>query len=360
MVKLNNINFDRKEIKIDNMKKIIGIEKLPLAETYVSLEISDIPTAYINAIRRTGLNKLNGYCLTIPHDNNWNDTNDEFIIPQFISQRLNLIPLKPNIENFYKLIKFNLIIENNTFENRHIYTKDLKLVSGNLSEPIFNPTFKICTLRSGKKLVIKNIYISTGTGKDNSIYQVIRRPAYSHLDIEQYSHDDIYKKNGSMSDCSGYKLSSMVANPKHHLFTCVIPATNSNFNEIIFIFIDICLNIKNRINKIILFIQSINNNNKIIDKNIEYSTIKLSENNYESVLKVYDEGFTIKELIKRTLFDKIKDIINIKDNVNIYENLLTINIIYKIEIDNILIEVLKDIINIYDSLQNQFIDYIKK
>ena len=360
MVKLIAMKFDRKEINIDYMEKIIGIKKLPLADTYISIEISDISTAYINAIRRTGLNKIIGYCLTIPIDNDWNETNDNFIIPQFISQRLNLIPLKPNIESFYKSIKFDLIIENNTSENIDIYTKDLKLVSGYLPEPIFNPTFKICTLFSGKKIVIKNIYISTGIGKDNASYQIIKRPAYTHLDIEQYSYNETHTVHGEMSDCSGYKISSMIANPKHHLFTCVISATNNNFNELIFIFNEICINIKNRVDTIMKYIQSVVNDKKIVNKNISYVTIKLSENKYETTLKLYDEGYTIKELIKRTLFDKVSDIINIKDNVNIYENLLTINIIYNKNIDSILIEVLTDIINIYESLQSQFLLYIKE
>lgn len=358
-VELISINLTRKEINskvIPNLKKIIGYDYLPLVNTHVSIEIKGLSTAYINAFRRTSIDEMVGYALQVPNNINWNETDDEFMLPQFVVQRISLIPLKLNLGNDYNKITFDLIAENNGTTVMSIYSKDLKLVTGKLSEPIFNPTFKICILQPGRKISIKGIYIDTGLGKDNIVYQRVRCAAYKHLDIPQYDYKDTHLPDGKMSDYSGYKISSMESNPKHHIYTCIIPATNKDNTNITSLFTDVCNTIKERIRYILSYIES-TISNESSSQGIEYSIFQLSEGIYEGVLEIIGETYTIGELIKRTIYDLIPDIINVKYVIILHDDKLKINIQYKEHVTKILIKSLKYCLTTFDSLQKQFIQY---
>lgn len=358
-VELVSIKLNRKEISdknIPDIKKIIGINYLPLSNTYVSIEIKGISTAYINAFRRTSIDEMTGYALQVPVDMDWRDTTDEFMLPQFVIQRISLIPLKLNLGDDFNKITFDLNIENTSTNVLSIYSRDLKLVSGKLPEPIFNPTFKICVLQPGRKISIKGIYIGSGIGKDNSSFQRVRCGAYRHLDIPQYDYKDTHEPDGKMVDFSGYKISSMEANPKHHLYTCIITATNGDSAEIKTLFIEVCNNIKERLRYILSYIES-TVNNKSTNQGIEYSIFQLTEGTYEGILQIIGETHTIGELIKRTIYDLIPDIINVKYSIISHEDKLSISIQYKEHVTGILVKSLKYCLSTFDSLQKQIISY---
>lgn len=346
-IKLNYINIERKEIIID------GKSQLPLVNTYVTMDIQNVPVAYINAIRRVSLDELVGYALQVPINTDWSETDDVFMLPQFIIQRINLIPLKSMINIDVTNIKFDLIIKNNTVDVLPVYSSDLKLVSGKLLEPIFNSTFKICILQPNKQIVIKGIYISSDMGKNNIAYQRACCSMYKHLDIDEYDRKETHLMKGSQVDNSGYKISSMISNPQHHLFKCIIPATNNNPKEIISLFTDVCINIKKRLQFILSFIESAD----IKVQGIEYSVYQLIENGvYECVLTIINETYTIGELLKRTTFDLYPDIINVKYIILSHENSLKMVIQYKEHVTKILKNVILTCINQFESLQKQLIN----
>lgn len=342
------ISFDINRVSIDE-------KRIPLVNTYVSIEIKGISTAYINAFRRTSIDELPGYALQVPNDTDWNETTDEFMLPQFVIQRISLIPLKPNLGMDYSNIRFELNVVNMTGEILHVYSKDLILKAGNLTSPIFNPTFKICVLQPGKAIVIKNIYIATGVGKDNVAFQRVRCACYKHLDIEEYDRNETHLPTGSQVDNSGYKISSMLSNPKHHLYNCIIPATSNNKKEIVSIFIDICNNIKERIRFILSYIESLNNTNT--NQSITYNVFQLSDGIYEGTLVIKNETYTIGELIRKTTYDIIPGIINIKYTILSHDDCLTLIIQYGEHVSSILIKVLKYIIKTFEQLHQQFIKY---
>lgn len=341
-VKINSLEINR--VSVDD-------NKIPLANTYVSIEIKGISIAYINAFRRTSIDELPGYALQVPNDTDWNETTDHFMLPQFVIQRISLIPLKPNLGTDYNLLRFDLNVTNNTTEVFTVYSKDLVLKAGILTGPIFNPTFKICILQPGKSIVIKNIYIGMGVGKDNVAFQRVRCACYKHLDIEEYDRAETHLPTGSQVDNSGYKVSSMLSNPMHHLYKCIIPATNTNKKEIISIFMDICTNIKGRIQFILSHIESNNNT----DQTITYNVMQLSDGIYEGILVIKNETYTIGELIRRTSYDIMNNYIDIKYTILSHDDCLTITI-HHIEHVSILIRnVLKCIINIFEQLHQEFI-----
>ena len=351
-VELVSFKLDRKEISNKLFKEIIGIDTLPLANTYVEIIIKNIPTAYINAFRRVSIDELTGYALQIP--TNVSNTTDEFMLPQFINQRISLIPLKINVGNDYGNIKFNLIVTNDTVNIKHVYSRDLKLVSGKLSEPIFNPTFIIGILQPGRTIDIRDIYIASGIGKDNTIFQRARCARYTHLDIPQYSSDEI--NNGKASDYSGYKISSLVSNPKHHKYSCILAATNNDPAEIKNLFIEVCNNIKDRIRYILLHIET-NVKSESVNQSIKYNIFQLTNGIYEGVLEITGETYTIGELLKRTIFDQIPDIINIIYNIIVHDNKLKIVIQHKEHVTKILINALNYCLSVFDSLQKQINEY---
>lgn len=358
-VELVSIKLERKDISkknIPDIKKIIGVDKLPLCNTYVSIEIKGIPTAYINAFRRTSIDEMTGYSLQVPGDMDWKDTTDEFMLPQFVNQRISMIPLKINIGNDFSKITFELVAENNGTNVMTVYSRDLKLTSGKLSEPIFNPTFKICILQPGRKISIKGIYIASGIGKDNSAFQRVRCGAYKHLDIPEYDKKETHEPNGKMTDYSGYKISSMVANPRHHLYTCILVSTNEDTAELKTLFINICINIKERLRYILSYIES-TINNESTSQGIEYTIFQLTEGTYEGILEITGETHTIGELIKRTIYDLIPDIIDVKYVIILHDDKLKIIIQYKEHVTSILVKALKYCLTTFDSLQKQFIQY---
>jgi len=357
VVKLNSIVIRRKEIDVIDMKKMIGIPRLPLVNTYVTIDIEGIPTAYINAFRRTSLDELQGHALQVPIDNDWRETTDLFMLPQFVIQRISLIPLKNMLNIDFNTIKFELIAENLTVNVLPVYSRDLQLVSGKLSEPIFNPTFKICVLQPNCRISIKGIYIGTDIGKNNIAFQKVRCATYKHLDIAEYDKKDTHAYEGQQIDNSGYKISSMLANPQHHLYSCIIPATNENKEEIVSIFIEVCINIKRRLQTILSYIESINMQG--FNQDIKYSVYQLKEGIYECVLEIMNETYTIGELIKRTVFDLMPDIINVKYVILSHENSLKITIQYKEHITKILQKTIRYCIATFDNLQTQITKYKK-
>lgn len=355
-VKLVSLTLTRREIKVKHMEKIIGISELPLLNTYVTMEIKGIPTAYINAFRRTSIDELQGYALQVPIENDWKDTSDMFMLPQFVVQRISLIPLKNTLNIDINSIKYELVMENlSKTKPLPVYSKDLKLTSGKLSEPIFNPTFKICVLQPTQKISIKNIYIGSDTGKDNAAFQRVRLASYKHLDIKEYDRNETHAYGGKYVDYSGYAESSMKSDPRHHLYTCVVPSTTNNKAEVISIFIDVCINIKKRLQFILSHIES--KDISSTSQGIEYSVYQLIEGTYECILQIANETYTIGELIKRTVYDLTPDIINIKYVILSHENSLKLTIQYKEHITKILKKALNVAIATFDSLQTQLTNY---
>jgi DNA-directed RNA polymerase subunit L len=349
-VKLIAFEIERKEINVEELTGDV-IKKLPLANSYVKIEIKGIPTSYINAIRRVAMDELTGYALNANTESDWNST-EELMIPEFVAQRISLVPLKPNISDIGN-IKYELFAENKTTEIMSVYTKDLKLVSGKITEPIFNPTVKLCILNPGKKIYIKNITIITGKGKNNSMFQRVKCGTYKHLDIEEFSKEQIIgniENNKEYANYSGYKVSSMVSNPRHHVFKCIVNATNNNPEEIRLLFIDVCDNVKRRLKYILSHIEV---NNTDHSQSIEYNVFTTNNGIYEGVLEISNETYTIGELLKRTIYDLYPDIINIKYVIisHVYKLILTIQ--YREHVTDLLIKSLKYCIGVFDTIQSQ-------
>jgi DNA-directed RNA polymerase subunit L len=346
------VNITRREITAANvpeLEKLFQLDRLPLAQAAVEIEFKGISTAALNAFRRVSMDEMIGYALKVPIDGfNIDLTTDCYMLPQFVNTRISCIRLRPQIapEVIAKL-KFKLDVSNKSAVPMPVYAGDLEVAEGKMPDSLFNPTTKIAVLQPGKRLVITGIYISTGYGRDNSIYNVACRGAYTHLDLEQYSDAEIREEDGVAADLSGYKVSCLVANPRHHLYTAILPAITPKLMEAKTIFADVCANIKDRLQFITT---SVERHTEVKTSGIQYTVIDLEAGLFEGILQVPGETHTIGELLRRTIYELVPDIAYVAYTIVSHDHMhLTIR--HTSDITKILLRALNSSIELFDKLQ---------
>lgn len=95
-------------------------------------------------------------------------TNDKYILPDNLIERIASIPLMQNT-NITK--KYKLQIVNNSNDIIKVYSKDLKAMDNSKSID-FNQNILICTLKPNKYLNINNITINQEYGFNNNIFSL--------------------------------------------------------------------------------------------------------------------------------------------------------------------------------------------
>ena len=352
--KVEVVKFHLKRFKIESeyLKKLFDINELPLCNTEVEIEIKGIHTAAINALRRVLTDEITGKCLRVPQDGyDMEKSTEPFSIAQFVNQRISLMPLRQQIsDNTIKNVRFDLDITNEGNTDMIVYTGDLVTSQGELREIIFNPTFQLAVLQPGKRIVIKGIYISLGKGRDDGAYIVARHAAYKHLDLEQFDKSETHQVGGAAAEQSGYKKSSMLSEPKHHLLTATIPATTSNPNDVKNIFADACDVIIERLR----FIVSLASSNVDAAHRIgtQLNIIELSSGLFECELRVPGETNTIGNLIVKythVLYPKISYVCHI---VPPNQNILILKIRHDGDITKLLMQVANHCIEIFKTIRN--------
>ena len=275
--------FHMEPLKIKDkafLKMMYNIDDIPVFSTAVKFNIKGdrLNFAVINSLRRVLTDELLSYHLSakdavFDHDDPYQN------LPQF-EQQLSQIPLCYCIpKNIIKDLTFNLNIENHETSNKVVLSGFLTPHGAALTYPIFNPTFKLCTLSSGKKISVTGIKIVQNYGKYYSGANVTSNAIHRCLDIEEYSLEEMNREENrlkSFSHESGYKESSLVANPKHFELSFNVRATTSKFTEEINqILSDTCNNIISRLRNILMYISK-----EFIDK----------EDNIQSSIESQDEG----------------------------------------------------------------------
>lgn len=132
--------------------------------TECSLELLNVSQAFGNAIRRILCSEMKTKCLLFEMDNMTSD--DKFILPDFIQDRIRLIPL---LQNIAADVVFSLDVVNNNLEMKTIYSSDLKITGGKKMK-YFNQNIPICELNPGSFLSIKNIFVSEDYGYVHGSY----------------------------------------------------------------------------------------------------------------------------------------------------------------------------------------------
>lgn len=160
-MKVDNIKYSDDSINYKNSKyaNIVKqhIDTLPtFVHKQVRFELTESNEAFANAIRRILTNELEIYTLHI--DIKDIITDDKFLLPDLVKDRLELIPLNQEINENTKL---SLRIFNKSGDILNIESNDIKHNSN------INPfnNMMICQLNNGKFLEMNNINIKMQSGE---------------------------------------------------------------------------------------------------------------------------------------------------------------------------------------------------
>ncbi|RIA82591.1 hypothetical protein C1645_835143 [Glomus cerebriforme] len=304
----------------------VNIEELPFAASRVELEIRGVSTAVINALRRVVMDEMPGYALCIPDNGLDFRRTDPLMMQYFVELELN-IPLKPKLsETFINEQRFSLNVTN-PHPNKSIYVLSQHLEPDPpLMELIFNPTFPIAALQPSKSIIIKDIYIGQGIGRKDAKYHVACRSAHTHLDIKEYSLEEITEAGGLACRESGYKESSLISNPRHHKLTLMVRATSAK-----------------KYKEECRFV--------LISYGIKYRVFPYEDASNGCTLQVPEETHTIGNLIQKTVFEQEKGKIFVKYEVLSSKNMIELTIRYVNDIIPILIKAIQQCIQIFDIIQ---------
>lgn len=302
------------------LTRLYGIKKLPLAPMEASIDISGISTTAINSLRRVIAGETPGYRLTADKV----DTNAKYAFDEFVLRRIQFVRLARLIsDDDIKTIKFELDMVNGTATPMKVYIGDLKIVEGKLSSPIFNPTTLIVTLEPGAHITIKNIHIEKGYGRDNDSFAITCLGRFTHLDIPQYSEEDI--KSGPAMEYSGYKQSCLVANPQAHKLTFMIPASSGNKSEALWILVDGCDNIISRFRVIANIMTQIEEKQSSNVMGISYTETTTSSITVGTLI-IPNETHTVGEILRRTIYDEHPNVSNLSLSIDNYINTMSLKV----------------------------------
>lgn len=357
-VEVVGVKVTRHEITaadVPELRTLFRIDRLPLAQAHFEVEIKGVPTAVINALRRTLIDEMPGHALKVPADGFNNKlTTEVFMLPQFVNTRIACIRLPPQIPpEIIANLRLKLNVSNMDAIPLIVYAGDLEVTGGEMPEPLFNPTTRIAILQPGKTLAIEGIYIETGYGRDNGVFNVATCGCYQHLDLEQFSDADMRDEKGVAVDWSGYKISSLVADPRHHRLMATLPATTAKPAEVRAVLVDACTNIVERLRLIATSVERRAEapSGGFAHCGIQYTVVALEAGLSEGTLQVPGETHTIGELLRRTIYELTPDISNVAYTIISHENRLSLSVRHTEDVTRILMRAIHHAIATFNSIQ---------
>jgi DNA-directed RNA polymerase subunit L len=146
---------------------------------------SDIDISLANAIRRIVLSELN--IIAVDKNRIKFNINDTYLNNDFLSHRLELIPIHNNILNFDK-IKFTFNKTNNTDQNINVYVKDFIAINIDTQENIINfspnPNILLSIIKPNKSLDFEFFLIQNIAKNSTSAFTPVSCISY------HFKHDD--------------------------------------------------------------------------------------------------------------------------------------------------------------------------
>lgn len=316
VVSVVGIVTEKTRITLPEYRELMKIKEPPLTNCHVTLEIKGVATAVANAIRRVPIDELKHHALYIHAYRAENEEKriqeDPFMNEQVLSQRIKNIPLRPRIpDNIVKNARFRLMIENKSDSTKTVMSGDISVVdgiqkSGTASEKIlFNPTAELAFIQPGYCIYVHDIRIREGYGKIDGVFRAACLGRLKHLDIPEAPAKETHPRGAPRADESGYLVSTLVADPRHHQIGFTIPATGPDPEEAIGVIVASCANIIERLRAVLIGLKEVNA--ATVDaapKRGEGIHFTLIEGDIsEGILWVSAETHTIGNLIKRMIFE---------------------------------------------------------
>jgi len=288
--------------------------RLPLAKEKVSLELSGVPTAVANALRRAVKDEIRGHCLTFDHDGfDREASTDPFMEDDFVRTRIRMIPLSPQIpETLVKNLRFALYAANPTDRVMHVYSGDLCVTAGSLTaEPLFNPTHEIAVLQPGRTLRITDIRLAEGYGTQDAAFVVGVRAVSRPLDLDEAPREETHVCGGKAVEQSGFLESSLVSNPRRHRVCVTFPAVPSGGRVSLTVLVDTCDAIMRRLRFIQQVLEAAQTRaaaESSASRAAAYFLVTPDGFRTKGVLSVRNETDTIGHLLARSIYELMPDI----------------------------------------------------
>jgi DNA-directed RNA polymerase subunit L len=230
---------------VPELRELFGLDRLPIAQTDVTVELGGVPTAVVNALRRTLVDEMPGYALAAGDAAEtraaYAETTDVYMLPEFCEGRINSIPLVQQLApELVRDLRFDIDVENQTQAPIVVRSGDMRAVAGRLGRPIFNPTFVIAEVQPGKRFAVRGIRVVRGLGRENAMFNVARRAAYAHLDLPEHPRAETHGPAAARADESGYAVSCLVADPRRHRLRFTLAATSESPDEPVVTVTDAC------------------------------------------------------------------------------------------------------------------------
>jgi len=304
----NGINYDDKTIA-QTMDKLYGKgTKMPSHSESVIMELKNVPTVVPHAFQRVVMDELAGYCLSI--DEQTFSSTDPFMVDAFVGGRIMQIPLISGLtDDEIENVTFSLHIENSYFTAAPVYSGNLKLESGTLKHPIFNPTFELAVLQPGRCMHIDTIRIEKGYGREHSAFAVGVRGFTYPLDIPKAPLEQLTKYSdeslhSGAADKSGYLVQSLYANPRIHRVGFIMPSilrSRPSGADSKIVAKRVCANIIERMNMIGAIINA-------GDDHCENLLILFTGSDTKITIMVKGETHTLGILLKRYVYETYPEV----------------------------------------------------
>lgn len=286
-----------------SLLEIFKLKRLPLPSGSFELEVSGVPTAVPNAIRRVLIDELTSYRLGIDQQQfiDYDKHTEVYSIYSMLLLGISNVRLKYNIDPVEaSKLRLKLEITNKSQFNMPVYSGDLQVTSGNPSLVICNPTIQLTVVTPGKSVFVDNIKLIKDIGKNSGFNNVGCQVVAKPLDLETYTKKELTAPDGIAANLACYKLQSTVANPRHHMvsgiFNCI-----SDVGEIKNIITDAMDNISKRTQKIEMSLSDTSSRNT--DVVYDEKPTSKGSNITEASLVVSGETHTIAVLVNRYVFE---------------------------------------------------------
>lgn len=343
------------------LEELFGLKQFPFSEADVTVELHGVPTAVVNALRRAVTDEILGYALQVPAPPEGggfqaDSTTELFMLPQFVNQRIELMVLHQSAAAKAAAagVKFELNVANASAVPLTVYAGDLRVTAGNLPAPIFNPTFELATLQPGRTLVVTEIGIAAGRGRDHAMYQVACRGAFRHLDLPQHTEDEMRLETGIAADNSGYRVSCLVADPRSHELRFTLGAVTADCAEADAkaTIVAACENICARLRLVLGAIDSAAGAGLPAAVGaMQYTTVALESGLTEATLSAPGETHTVGELLRRAVYDSAA-VSYVAYAVSSHEKRLTLTLRAAGDVAAVLAEATQMSIRTFDSIRH--------
>ena len=299
----------------EELRELTGLAAMPFISVAVAVEISGVPTAMANALRRVLCDEMRGRCLIVGKPPSTTGTDDPHIIDEFVMNRVAMIALRARIpEDVARTVRFAVDVRNATASVMTVWSGDLKVTAGSLSEPIFDPTYEVITLQPGRVFRAEDIRVEEGYGRDFAGFQVCVRTAARPLDLAEAARKDTHEAGGAAVDKSGFAESSLVANPRRHLVTATLPVVPmaAVVDDVKTVLGDACRNLKERLRLAQSALEGESAaGGSAASGGSTFTLIELEADLAEGILRIKGETHTIGNLLARMILETTPDVSNV-------------------------------------------------